>query len=892
MRGKYVIKKRKRLKSKKSLSLYSNLTKKHKALKESEHSKNYAAYLADMPKKGKWKRFLYRMNPKNWYKYWFSKHGLFMFLKIVGIAILAIGLLIGILFICFRKDLESISPNEISKRVQTTVTTYLDRDGEVLWEDKGDGDYKLVVSGDEISDYLKKATISIEDKDFYRHGGVSLTGVVRAAVNNVFGGSTQGGSTLTQQLVKQIFFADEASARGLSGIPRKIKEMFLAVEVERMYSKDQILELYLNESPYGGRRNGVESAAQTYFGKSAKDLNIAESALLAAIPQNPTYYNPYNTANNDALIEKQHIVIDHMVEQGYITKAEGEEAKNYAILDTIIPEADQYAGIKAPHFVQLVRSQLIEKLGATAVGNGGLTVKTTLDLDIQNKTQEAMDDMFSSSVPAYAGFTNGAATVEDSQTGQIVALVGSRDFNYAGFGQDNAATAYIQPGSSIKPLVYSELFEDKGSNTQNYGSGSILKDENIDSIYGAQLQNADRKFAGSITIRRALATSRNIPAVKAMYISGISNTLDTIHNMGAASYCTQGSETSVGLAAAIGGCGVKQVDLVNAYATLARGGVYKEQTTILEVTNNSGESLIKYSESAGKQIIDAQSAYIVSDILHDDNARASLSGYHAKGMYISGVDTATKTGTSDIGGNAKDIWMFSYSPALTMGVWLGNSNTTTLKNGTSSIPGPIIDKVISYAHKTVYAESGKWKSGDWFSQPSGIQSVGGELYPSWWNKKNGQSETTLTFDKVSKKKATEYTPDGAKIELTVTKVTDAVTKKDSYTAPDGYDGNADDDVHLAGDAKPSVSVSVTDNHDNSYTITVSVGAGKFTPTSIDISAGGTGITSLGINGGGTYTHTVTLTSADTSAKTVSATVTDSGYYTGTGSSSASTPIYK
>ena len=229
-----------------------------------------------------------------------------MALKILAVATLLIALMIGGLFAYFRKDLDKINPGELAKCVQTTVTKYYDRNGTLLWEDKGTGNYQLVVKSDQISDYIKKATVAIEDKDFYNHHGVSVSGLMRAVLTNAKGGQIQGGSTLTQQLIKQVFFSEEASERGVKGIPRKIKEIILAIEVERMYDKDQLITLYLNESPYGGRRNGVESAAQTYFGKSAKDLNLAESALIASIPQNPSYFNPYNVAGNKALIARQH----------------------------------------------------------------------------------------------------------------------------------------------------------------------------------------------------------------------------------------------------------------------------------------------------------------------------------------------------------------------------------------------------------------------------------------------------------------------------------------------------------------------------------------------------------------------------------------------------------
>lgn len=860
------------------LSVYSNLSQKRKVKKDAE-SRRRAEYLATLPKHPV-KRFFYRMHPKRFWAYWFSKPGMIMALKIAGVGVLLMALLVGGLFAYFRKDLDQIRPGEIDKRVQSTVTKYYDRNDQLLWEDKGDGNYKLVVKSEDLSDNLKKATVAIEDRDFFSHSGVSFTGTFRAAFNNFTGGEIQGGSTLTQQLVKQVFFADEASDRGLGGIPRKIKELILAIEIERMYNKDQILTLYLNESPYGGRRNGAESGAQTYFGKSAKDLTLAEASLLAAIPQNPSVYDPYNVAGHEGLINRQHLVLAAMKDVGYITEDQYNEAKKVAILDTIKPASSQYADIKAPHFVQMVRAQLESELGKATVGRGGLTVKTTLDIRVQNKLEEAMNDMFNSYVPNYAGFTNGAATVQDTQTGQIVALVGSRDFNYEGFGQDNAATAYIQPGSTIKSLVYAQLFQQKPTGQQNYGSGTILVDEPIDSIYGAKLQNADRRYAGAVTIRTSLATSRNVPAVKAMAINERAkegSTIKEIRDMGGKSYCTVGDDKTAGLSAAIGGCGITQVDLVNAYASLARGGVYKDQSSVLEVKNSSGEVLKKWADQEGKQVIDPQAAYVVTDILTDNSASASLGNYAAKN--IPGVKTATKTGTSDKGGNAKDLWMMSYSPALTMGVWLGNPDTTILKNGTSSLGSPIIAKVMEYAHKDVYAPEGKWKSGDWYAQPTGIQRVGKEAYPSWWNKTQGQSNAKLTFDRVSKKKATECTPDAAKVTLDVIKTTDPVTKKDAYSnVPDGYDATKDDDVHKCSDAAPSISnISVTGGG-NSWTITVAVSAGTAGPSGMTVTGTADG-TSLSFGGsGGTYT--ASYSGANPNGK-ISITATDAYFYSDT-----------
>lgn len=802
-----------------------------------------------------------------------------MALKILGVSILLMLLLIGGMFAYFRKDLDKIRPGELAKRVQTTVTKYYDRNDNLLWEDKGTGNYQLVVESDQISDYLKKATVAIEDRDFYKHHGVSISGIMRAMLSTASRRQVQGGSTLTQQLVKQVFFADEAGDRSISGIPRKIKEIILAIEVERMYSKDQILSLYLNESPYGGRRNGAESAAQTYFGKHAKDLTLAEAALIAGIPQNPTYYNPYNTAGNKALIARQHTVLDYMAEQGVITRDESEKAKKIDILSTLKPQTEQLENIKAPHFLLMVRNQLSKELGESVVGRGGLTIKTTLDWRIQEKLENEMKSFFATGRPDSVRISNGAATVEDVQTGQIVALVGSRDFNYAGFGQDNAAVSYIQPGSTIKSLVFAQLF-DKRDNRQAYGSGTVLTDENIDRIYGATLRNWDNKFMGAINIRRALALSRNIPAVKAAYIIGDGSAkpvVEGIRRMGDTNYCRQEENAGgYGLGAAIGACGTKQTELVNAYATLARMGIQKDSSSVIEVKNSQGETLKKWKDD-GKQVLDSQSAYIVNDILSDRTP-----GLHGL-MGVNGVRTSAKTGTSDKGSQPKDLWIVNYSPALVMGMWLGNSDTSVIGTSASNYGMPVIRSVMEFAHTQVYAKEGKWKSGQWYERPSGIQTVNGELYPSWWNKRQSQSTEKITFDKVSKKKATNCTPDGAKEEIEVTKVIDPLTKKESISAPAGYDANSEDDVHKCDDTKPQIGSMSVSRSGNKYTISVDVSAGTWELAAIEITVDGKSIKSSEITSGGKQTATVEFEEAGT--HTVSVTVRDSAYYTATSSGS-------
>lgn len=872
-----------------SLSVYSNLAHKRKTRRDSE-SRRKAEYLASLPKHPV-KRLVYRMHPKRLWSFWVSKQGGILALKIVGVAILLNVLLVGGLFAYYRKDLDQIRPGELAKRVQTTVTKYYDKRGPaggadaLLWEDKGQGDYKLVVDGKDINDNMKHATIAIEDKDFYKHGGISVSGIFRSAVNNLYGGETQGGSTLTQQLVKQVFFSKEAGDRGLGGIPRKIKEMILAIEVERMYNKEQIINLYLNESPYGGRRNGVASGAQTYFGVSPKDVTLPQAALLAAIPNSPSLYDPYY-GDNDALIARQHTVLDRMAEQGFVTRKEADQAKKVPILDTIKPASSQFADIKAPHFVQMVRAQLERELGKATVGQGGLTVTTTLDLRIQNKLEESMNTLFTSSMPNYAGFTNGAATVEDTQTGQIVALMGSRSYDHEGFGQDNAALAYIQPGSTIKPLVYAQLFSDQGKGKTNYGSGSVLSDSNdMKAIYGAELNNADRKFLGGINIRKALGLSRNVPAVKAMHISGVKPTLETIRALGDTYYCTQGADAQAGLSSAIGGCGTRMLDHVNAFASLGRMGTYKPTSTVLKVENSQGE-IIKQFKDESKQVLDPQSAYIVSDILSDDNARAALYGRNFYGLHVPGVKTAVKTGTSDKDGKPKDIWTLSYTPALSMGVWLGNPDTTPLTNGNSSIPAKIVGQVMEYAHKDVYASEGKWSpdgGGSWFTRPAGIQVINGELFPSWYNKASGVANIRMTFDKVSKKKATSCTPEAAKIDIGVFKSTDPISKQEVFSAADGYDATAEDDFHKCEDALPVVSgISVSSAGSGSYKISATVKAGTHALQSVEIRVGSTVVATLPASG---TSYSATYKPTTSGSQTVSVIATDIGYYQTTESKS-------
>jgi membrane peptidoglycan carboxypeptidase len=869
----------------KALNVYANLNNRRRVNKDFSKRRK-AEYLATLPKHPV-KRMAYRLHPKRFFTYWFSREGGIMALKIAGVGILLMVLLVGTLFAYYRRELDAIRPAELSKRVQTTVTKYYDRNGELLWEDKGDGDYKLVVKSEDIAEPMKKASIAIEDKDFYKHAGVSFSGILRAAISNAKGeGATQGGSTLTQQLVKQVFFEDEAGDRGIGGIPRKIKEVILSVEVERMYNKDQILTLYLNESPYGGRRNGVESASRTYFNKSAKDLTLAESSLLASIPQLPGLYDPYNLDGHKALIARQHTTLDYMVEQGYLQKTEAEEAKKVDVLSTIQPEADQYKDIKAPHFVQMVKNELETKLGKKIVGAGGLTIKTTLDLKAQQVVDSAIDKLFAGPLPRSANFDNGAATMVDNQTGQILALRGSRDYSYPDYGAVNAATSFIQPGSSIKPFIYAALFKQREGT--NYGAGTILADDPLpQSIYrtddGKSVANFDNRFRGSITIRSGLAESRNVPAIKAMHIAGRDTTIDTVHSLGDLSYCTQGVDQTVGLAASIGGCGLKQTEHANTFATIARMGVYKPVTGVLEVKNAGGQ-IIQQWKDEGKQVIDPQITYMLADILSDDTARAPSFGRGAQGLNVQGVKTGTKTGTSNLGTKSKDLWMNSFSKKATLSLWVGNHDTRSMSNALSSIVGPTVGTIMRDTHMNIFKPEGTWKEGDWFDVPDGLQkiSVSGrtDWFPSWYNK-SASAGTAMKFDKVSKKRSTECTPEAAVISLTVTKTVDPITKKERFIAPMGYDASTYDDLHSCDDISPFVTGISYDNG----RISANVSQGTHALSKVEFRIDGAVVGSADATSSGE----VSIAYKNTGLKSVNVTVTDSALHTGTQTKTISFP---
>ena len=684
--------------AKKNMNLYSSLSYRHRARKEAS-ARRRAEDLAKLPKDPV-KRFFARLHPKRFFKWFFSWRGQKAILKFCAACILIGIIFIGGLFLYYKKDIEKFRLDEME--ISETINTYLDRNGTVLWKDTGNEDYRLVIDAADIPERMYQATVAIEDKNFYNHAGVDFGALIRATFSTLSGQGVQGGSTLTQQLIKQVYFSDEAASANRGGIQRKIKELILSIELEKMYSKDQIITMYLNQSPYGGRRNGVESAAQTYFGKSTKDLTLPECALLAAIPNNPGVLNPYNEYGHEMLIARQHKVLDDMASMGYITNEEAAAAKEVAILDTIKPESSQYANMLAPHFVLEVKSQLEEKYGIQTMRAGGWTIKTTLDYRAQKIAEDAV--AYGNSL-AYLNNSDDIALVSiDVETSQVIAMVGSSDFFNPTYGEVNAATdSLIEPGSTIKPILdYSPLFIQREG--INYGPGTILRDENINSIYCAgnvgrcSLANVTNRFYGNVPIRYSLGHSLNIAAVKALYINGIDNSLEVAHALGDKSYCAD--RESYGLSIAIGsGCGVKLVEHANAYASLARGGSYKDLAYVLEVKNSAGEAIETWTDSEGERVVDEQVAYMISDVLSDRNAR----WFNSAGFVVDGVWTATKTGTTTTNNSAetKDSLIESYSTAISTFVWNGNHDGSGLTDSMSVVAAPVVGAYMERVHKEV-----------------------------------------------------------------------------------------------------------------------------------------------------------------------------------------------
>jgi len=602
--------------------------------------------------------------PKNWRKKIFSLWLPILVIVIIIFAIAGVGA-----FAWFSRDLPD--PNKLIDRSLAQSTKIYARDEKTLLYDIHGEQKRTVVNLENIPDYMKWATIAVEDKDFYKHPGFSIKRIVKSIWEDIIhGGKVQGASTITQQFIKNAVLTSEKS------YSRKIREIVLAYQLERKFTKDQILQLYLNEIPYGSSAYGVEAASQTFFGKSAKDLTLAESALLAALPQAPSYYSPYGSHKED-LLARQKLILDLMATQGYITKEEAEKIQAEDILSRIKPKSEN---ILAPHFVMYVKEILADKYGEKMVEQGGLKVITTLNYDKQKIAEEVVAKYAAKNEKNYKA-KNAALVSLDTKTGQILAMVGSRDyFDTANDGNVNVTIRPRQPGSSFKPVVYATAFN-KGYTPETILFDLVTKFKTDTKDY--EPHNYDDKEHGPLSMRKALAGSLNIPAVKTLYLAGIDNVLNLAEEMG---YTTFSDRSRFGLSLVLGGGEVKLLEHTSAFATFAREGVRNPVSAILRIEDKNGKVLEQF-ENKEQKVLDQNVAQQINDVLSDNEARSFIFGSK---NYLTLPDrpVAAKTGTTN---DYRDAWTLGYTPSIATGVWVGNNDNSEMKRGAdgSIVAAPI-----------------------------------------------------------------------------------------------------------------------------------------------------------------------------------------------------------
>lgn len=581
----------------------------------------------------------------------------------VGIVLGILGVLLfvySMFLVVVARDLPS--PDSLNDTTAPLTTEFYDRNGKLLYR-LYEGENRTLVPISDVPQNMINATVSIEDKNFWGHHGVDFFGIGRALIADIQGKQIQGGSTITQQLIKNTLLTPSRTWQ------RKVKEILLAFWTERLFSKQQILQMYFNSVGYGGPSWGIETAAETYFGIHAKNLDLAQSAYLAGLPESPSTYSPYGD-HPELGIQRQHEVLQRMVQYKYITDAQAQQAEQEQLAFK-----PQVTSIQAPHFVMYVRDLLAQEYGEREVSQGGLKVITSLDLNIQNMAQNVVADEVAKD--ASLNLSNGAAMVEDPKTGQILAMVGSKDYFDPKDGNFNDALADRQPGSSIKVVTYATAFK------QGYSPGSVILDAPT-VFYNPWGQNYapvnyDGAFHGPVTIRTALGSSINIPAVKTLQAVGIPNFLKTAHDMG---ITTLNDPSSYGLSLTLGAGDVRLIDMMTVYSTLATEGVRHDPTPILKVTDSNGQVLEDNTTGDnGVRVLQTGVAYMIDNILSDNNARVLAFGPNSL-LRIPGHDSvAVKTGTTD---DKRDNWTLGFTPNYAVGVWVGNNDNSPMNQALAS----------------------------------------------------------------------------------------------------------------------------------------------------------------------------------------------------------------
>ncbi|MCS7092856.1 MAG: PBP1A family penicillin-binding protein [Patescibacteria group bacterium] len=591
------------------------------------------------------------------------------------------------------------NPYQLRNFQRTPLSTKIyDRNGKLLYQIYRDQN-RVPIKLKDLPKHVSQATIAIEDKDFYKHGGVSFFGgIARAVKETLLTGKIQGGSTITQQLVKTALLSPERTIR------RKVREIVLALWVEQIYTKDEILEMYLNQVPFGGSAYGIEQASQMYFKKSARDLSLNEAALLTGLPQAPSLYSPYH--NPELALRRKNQVLKRMLEDGYIDEKTYRENVNKRV--EVKPPTNQ---IKAPHFVFHVRKILEEKYGVETVEEEGLRVITTLDLEIQQEAEKILKEELEKI--RHLNVTNGAILVTRPPTGEILAMVGSVDYFATGSGAFNVTTALRQPGSAIKPLNYAV-----GIDRKLVTAATIFIDQPTCFISPGQPRaycpvNYDGKFHGPVSLRFALGNSYNIPAVKMLAINGVREFIASASAFGITSFK---DPSNYGLSLALGGGEVRMTELAQAFSAFANLGKVKPLTEIIKITDKFGNTLDElkdpnffrevkkplrgpsYLSISGRQVISEETAFIISHTLLDRNARIAAFG-ESSFLNISGKAVSVKTGTTD---DKRDNWTIGFTPNFLVAVWVGNNDNSPMDPYlTSGMTGaaPIWNRVMSFVLK-------------------------------------------------------------------------------------------------------------------------------------------------------------------------------------------------
>ena len=597
-----------------------------------------------------------------------------------------------ILFFWIFKDLPS--PTRLGSPNIPASTLIYDRHGELLYEIYAEKN-RVPVKLEELPEYIKWATVASEDKNFYRHHGFDLGGILRATFNTIFRRSLQGGSTLTQQLVKNALLEDPSRT-----LRRKIREAILTWGTEVIYSKNEILEMYLNQAPFGGTAWGIESAAQTYFNKKAKDLTLAEATLLVGLPASPTRFSPFG-AHPELAKERQKRVLQRMVEDNYLTKEESEQAEKQEL-----NYASPTVGIKAPHFVLYVKELLVDEYGEKVVEQGGLKVQTTLDLDLQEFTQQTV----ASEVAKLKNLkiSNGAALITNPETGEILTMVGSKNyFDKEIDGNVNVTLRPRQPGSSIKPLNYGLALEKK-----IITPATVINDmPTCFAVTGQRLYcpvNYDGTFHGPTQVRFTLGNSYNIPAVKVLALNGLEDFVAKAKEMGISTFT---EPKNYGLSITLGGGEVKMIDMATAFSSFANLGIRQDIWAIKKVENQSGKVLFEKEEEEGPRVLSMETAYLISHILLDNNARSAAFGPSSYLVIKNHPEVSVKTGTTN---DLRDNWTIGYTTSRLAAVWVGNNDNSSMSYVASGVTGasPIWNKIMTYALKDQKQE--------WPLKPEGI----------------------------------------------------------------------------------------------------------------------------------------------------------------------------